>query len=268
MEKFEKIHERALSAAKQIRKSESDLLLALQEVDLEKVYLELGFSSLFKYAEEALKLSPINAYDFITVARRASEFPALMNAVQSQRVTVAKTRRICAVVNEENQFHWIRLAESLSHRELEREIAKTNPDAPNPDRSKFVGNDRIELRFDVPENTAKRFEEARDVVSQMRQSAASFADTLDEALDEFLGIPDSDAPELGTVPSSKLKKAVLRRDGRRCTFTAPDGRRCDSTRWLDVHHKIPRANGGGNEPENLVTLCSAHHRHLHSHSAL
>jgi Holliday junction resolvasome RuvABC DNA-binding subunit len=32
---------------------------------------------------------------------------------------------------------------------------------------------------------------------------------------------------------------------------------------VDVHHVDPRAEGGSHDPENLVTLCSVHHRALH-----
>ena len=41
---------------------------------------------------------------------------------------------------------------------------------------------------------------------------------------------------------------------------------CSHTRYLDLHHLIPRTDGGTNEAENLVTLCSACHRLLHENS--
>src|SRR5690242_5093956 len=38
---------------------------------------------------------------------------------------------------------------------------------------------------------------------------------------------------------------------------------CRSARHLELHHVVPRARGGGHEPENLTLLCSGHHRALH-----
>jgi HNH endonuclease/RuvA, C-terminal domain len=32
---------------------------------------------------------------------------------------------------------------------------------------------------------------------------------------------------------------------------------------VDVHHIVPRSEGGSHEPTNLVTLCGAHHRAVH-----
>jgi len=55
-----------------------------------------------------------------------------------------------------------------------------------------------------------------------------------------------------------VRRAVLVRDGYRCR--APG---CTSTRFLEVHHRVPRARGGTNRPDNLVTLCAACHRLRH-----
>ncbi|MBU2502534.1 HNH endonuclease, partial [bacterium] len=53
-------------------------------------------------------------------------------------------------------------------------------------------------------------------------------------------------------------RRVLARDGHRC-----QGPGCTNTRFLEVHHVLPRARGGTNRPDNLITLCSACHRHIH-----
>ena len=37
----------------------------------------------------------------------------------------------------------------------------------------------------------------------------------------------------------------------------------DGTRFVDVHHLRPRSEGGKNTLENLITLCTAHHRATH-----
>jgi hypothetical protein len=55
-----------------------------------------------------------------------------------------------------------------------------------------------------------------------------------------------------------IRRSVLRRDQGRCQVPG-----CRHATWVDVHHVVPREEGGGHEPENLVTLCGAHHRALH-----
>lgn len=55
-----------------------------------------------------------------------------------------------------------------------------------------------------------------------------------------------------------VRRLVLRRDGHCCAF--PGCRHCT---FVDVHHIDSRADGGKHDPDNLVTLCSAHHRAVH-----
>jgi len=64
-------------------------------------------------------------------------------------------------------------------------------------------------------------------------------------------------PNRATIPPS-VRAAVLARDRHRCT--APG---CRSTHFLEVHHVTPRAQGGTNQAENLVTLCSRCHGFVH-----
>jgi hypothetical protein len=55
-----------------------------------------------------------------------------------------------------------------------------------------------------------------------------------------------------------VRRAVLRRDNGRCVFPG-----CRHATFLDVHHIDPRAEGGDHDPDNLMTVCSAHHRAVH-----
>jgi hypothetical protein len=60
-----------------------------------------------------------------------------------------------------------------------------------------------------------------------------------------------------TIPPA-TRRAVLARDRHRCQSPG-----CHRTRFLEVHHVEPRSRGGTNDPENLVTFCSACHRLHH-----
>lgn len=55
-----------------------------------------------------------------------------------------------------------------------------------------------------------------------------------------------------------VRRAVLRRDNKRCR--APS---CRNGTYLDVHHIVPRSEGGTHHAANLLTVCGAHHRALH-----
>jgi len=60
-----------------------------------------------------------------------------------------------------------------------------------------------------------------------------------------------------TIPT-RVRREVLARDQHRCQ--APE---CGRTQFLEVHHILPRKEGGANKPDNLVTLCGSCHRFIH-----
>lgn len=50
----------------------------------------------------------------------------------------------------------------------------------------------------------------------------------------------------------KLRRSIIHRDKRKCQM-------CGKKSDLEVHHIKPKENGGGDNPENLITLCRACH---------
>lgn len=59
------------------------------------------------------------------------------------------------------------------------------------------------------------------------------------------------------MDKSKVQ-AIKNRDGNRC-------RRCCSAFNLEIHHIHQKTLGGGDEDENLITLCHNCHREWHRH---
>ena len=57
----------------------------------------------------------------------------------------------------------------------------------------------------------------------------------------------------------EVRKTVLRRDNYQCVECRTPCRAADA----DVHHLLPRASGGTDEPSNLVTLCDGCHASHH-----
>jgi 5-methylcytosine-specific restriction endonuclease McrA len=60
-----------------------------------------------------------------------------------------------------------------------------------------------------------------------------------------------------TIPP-RIRREVLARDRHHCRRKG-----CNHTRFMEIHHIIPRSQGGANDPENLVTLCTSCHKLLH-----
>jgi 5-methylcytosine-specific restriction endonuclease McrA len=65
------------------------------------------------------------------------------------------------------------------------------------------------------------------------------------------------APGSRSVPA-EVRRQVWERDQGRCTFVSDEGRRCDATHRLELHHEIPFARGGPATAANVRVVCRLH----------
>jgi hypothetical protein len=74
-----------------------------------------------------------------------------------------------------------------------------------------------------------------------------------------VGQPDSGATRRATqtIPPA-LRRHIICRDQGRCVVPG-----CRHTTFVDLHHIELRAEGGRHAADNLIVLCSAHHRAVH-----
>ena len=63
-----------------------------------------------------------------------------------------------------------------------------------------------------------------------------------------------------TVPAH-VKRAVWKRDGGRCTFTAASGTRCNARKFLEFDHIEPVGRGGKSSVTNIRLRCRAHNQY-------
>jgi len=116
--------------------------------------------------------------------------------------------------------------------------------------------DRAEFRLTGPEDVVTFF---RGVVARVQRllerhhgRPSSECEALDAMCDHAL---EEWTARLGARSARERRdQAICERDGWRCTVPG-----CTSHRGLQVHHLHFRSAGGGDEPENLTTLCAAHH---------
>lgn len=210
------------------------------------------------------------------------------------------TKAETAGISESNA-KWIKMACELSNRALEKEIIKVRPGEATRERASYVTPDRVKLELGLAEYQMLRLRRVQDVLSQSKMRPVSLEETIQVLTSEFLSRhdpvekakrhqvkkgphaapskPTTQSPpvvsppagELVTlrvqtkrmpIPASVLHQVNLR-DQRRCTYSADNEKRCDQSRWVEIHHRIPVNKGGENSSENLTTLCSAHHKLWH-----
>lgn len=270
------LHHKALRCVENCKRSDSELIDVLQEIDKEKAYLELGYSSLFTYASKGLKLSESDSYRYMKVARKSVEVPELKKAIVDGTLNVSQASRIAPVINNENSAIWINKAENLLQKDLEREVVKENPKAaPKKEKLKPISGTRSELRLSISSELEKKLNRIKSLLSQKQSKACSLEDVLETLTQAYLKKEDpiqkaerheirkTQPPKTRKPIKAEVKHELTLRDKGQCFYVSPTGTRCDATQWLQVHHKKPVSQGGVNTLDNLITLCSSHHRWLH-----
>jgi 5-methylcytosine-specific restriction endonuclease McrA len=263
------LHERALLAAERYRVSHSELLSVIIEVDEARLFQAFGLSSTYAYCLSELHLTEDVACSFIAVARKARRVPELKEAVEAG-LDFTKAKQVARVITPENQETLLSIAKESSCRELERKIVKEHPRAAVVEQVRLVAEDRHKLELGLSEELLKQFRRAQDLVCNKANKAASLEETLAALLSHYLAKEDPVQkaekvrerparanPAAEKIPATSLH-AVRRRDLGRCQSPG-----CQRTRWIEIHHRVPRAQGGSHDPDNLVTLCGYHHRQHH-----
>lgn len=113
----------ALDALKQslarIEEEQKNSVLWFAEILHRRLFHELGYSSIWLFATEALEFSQSRAAQYVRLAKVVQRFPALKKAVASGELEWTKAREVGRVATTENEQQWVERAKTCSRRELQ-----------------------------------------------------------------------------------------------------------------------------------------------------
>ena len=120
------------------------LVRSLMELDVRRLYLGEGYSSLFTYCTQALHLAEGAAYNRIEAARAARRFPRSSRRSRTGSVTLTTVRLLAPHLTAANHQDVLASARHKGKREVEQLVASLRPlppvpstirKLPDPDRS-------------------------------------------------------------------------------------------------------------------------------------
>ena len=112
------------------REATVELVAHLAELDKRKLYLAHGYSSLFSYCTEVLRLAEHAAYNRIEAARASRRFPAVLDRLARGSLNLSTLRLLAPHLTLENHASVLDDAAGKSKREVELLVARL---APHPD---------------------------------------------------------------------------------------------------------------------------------------
>jgi hypothetical protein len=119
--------------AQRARSATTALVAHLAEFDARRLYLGLGFSSLFAYCTGALRLSGHEAYNRIEAARAARRFPIIFERLAEGDVTLTSVRLLAPHLTPENHEDLLTRAIGKSRLQVEELVAACFPKPAVPD---------------------------------------------------------------------------------------------------------------------------------------
>ncbi len=127
-----------------------------------------------------------------------------------------------------------------------------HPDDPAPGAGQYSPPLTSLIRFTSPPESAAVWSRAVEACRRLVGDDAPAWRGLEMIVDHFLLVwaPDRDPDHVTTG----YPNAVFQRDGWRCTVPG-----CRARSNLTPHHIVKRSHGGGDEMENLTTVCWKHH---------
>ncbi len=218
------LHEKALHLSNNYRRLEKELIEVLQEIEEQKLYVELGFSSMFRYATESLGLSEANAYAFIAVARKAKVLPSLQQSLNEGSLSVSKIKPILSVLDVHNQNEWVEKAKVLPRSEIEKQVAEISPESRKREKIHYIRKEALRMHLEISEEVFKKLKRAQDV-----NHSKNMEETLEALVSLYLKSKD---------PVEKAKR-----------MEAKKGIRTESTKFPE---KDFQGSFSGDQTENRV----------------
>lgn len=255
---------RAKRASQNLHKSEAVAFLRIYEVDEHQAFRSLQCTSLTNFLEGVLQLSPSMAHTLVVVIRKSRQVPDLKNAIVSKRITLSQAKTIAPAITPQNAPKWISLCTSHTIRELERQVARHLPDAPPVERVRFRAKDQVIVTVTLRDAGFRYFERAQQLLKQSTQAQITLAETIERVFEEYTDREDPVLKAERKTPDKRSEREkVFVRDQGACQFKLSNSQKCGQRYWIDVHHVVPRALGGHDVAENMITYCSEHHRMEH-----
>jgi 5-methylcytosine-specific restriction endonuclease McrA len=137
---------------------------------------------------------------------------------------------------------------------------------------KPLAPERFKIQFTMDRATYDKLLQVQDLLRHQipdGDPAAIFDKALTRLLEELqrTKLAATDRPRTARAITGEsrhipalVKRAVWKRDGRRCAFVGTNGRCCE-TGFLEFHHVVPFALGGESTCENIELRCRSHNRH-------
>jgi hypothetical protein len=238
---------RARALLAQRRGREERLGRLLRRIRDERLHREAGYRWFETYCRERLGMAPRSVRERLWLETRLDELPALREAYAAGRMPRTKVTLIARAATPADVDERIAEACATTWQQLDRQER-----AEEDRRDRAAGRYRVWGPLDAAETMALALGVARAWLRSQTGESATDGAALAAMADHFVVVW---APQLAAWRATRSRKEVMLRHGGVCGVPG-----CSRPAQHE-HHVVFRSHGGGDERENRVALCAAHHLH-------
>jgi len=289
------------SLVQQEREVLAEIIRYLQEVDTRRLYLELGYSSLFSFCTQGLGYTEGSAYRRMKAARVSAETPEVLERIATGSVSLCAAVELSRV-RTQIMRELLPLSEGKAKEEVKKLVAPyLAPTYTKPERVTIAPTKAPEVpktlplfeqKSEAPESsqapplrysvTLDLSEEEYQLLEEVKQlsNSATRTQAIVSALTAFRKARSPAEREKRreerritatvNVPARNrsrhipdaVRDAVFVRDQGRCTYVGPDGHQCGEIRGVQLDHIHPFSCGGTHTVDNLRVRCGPHNRYV------
>lgn len=267
------------------RRVQVEILWHLLEIQKRKLFLNLGYPSLFEYAIKDLGYSASAAYRRIQAMRLLQSVPDVAEKLETGTINLTTASQVQTFIKAEKKagteisyrqkVEMLKAVENKSTREVEKHIITLKPEqAFAQEKVRFVTPEIVELKIMIPDFLKEKLDHLKYYLSHRNpemtylrlieylaeRALLKIEQRTKRAVAAVVSGPANPIPPRRNIPAT-LRHAVWLRDGGVCSYHDPKtGKRCGGRYQVQVDHIHPYSQGGDHALENLQLLCAQHNR--------
>jgi HNH endonuclease len=237
------------------------------------LWREAKFVSFAHYCAERARRSVRAIEQRIALERKLHGLPLLREAMREGRISYEKLRLVARAADERTEAQWINYASQRTcvelRRELDGEVRAPPAQMSAPAGAAAPATPQISARSPAPPAVAAAIAQMSARTDLDLRMPACVRELLEAAIRAVRRLAGRFLPpgeclrRIARHFIDTWKAAVRQRSTVRTRVRARDGNLCQvrgcSRAAAHAHHIVPRSRGGTDDPENLVSLCAAHH---------
>ncbi len=206
-----------------------------------RAWTPLGFASFGHYCEEGLGMAERTVAQRVALERSLYRIPLLRRALREKRISYEKARIIARHSEGEEVQDWIEKAETMTCVALRRAM-QDKDEAQMCARGSFS----VWMPVSVAEVVKAAFRAARAAAKRWLGAGECLVTLAEHFVETW---------RAQLKQANTLQRRIRARDRHFCQVPG-----C-SRAAVHAHHIKPRSQGGSDDPENLISVCAAHHLH-------